>query len=76
MKLTPRSQGEPHEEFVHRVAQWLGEHYECVQVFTHSTTEEGGIDAYSSGVGNLWAREMQVDRWRNGDDEDDDEVEA
>jgi hypothetical protein len=76
--------GESNQDFLNRVAEALGEHFDCVQIFTQIDTHESTAP-FSAGIGNIFARvkqaEMFVDRFNeiqfvvelNEEEEDEDE---
>jgi hypothetical protein len=52
------------EAVVAQCVSMLGEHFEAVQVFASSTSDDGGwTESIFKGSGNLWARIGQTQRW-------------
>lgn len=51
---------ENHYQFLKRVADELGEHFDCVQIFVQIDTPESTLPI-SAGVGNIFARIKQAE---------------
>lgn len=54
------AKGEKHQDFLKRVADELGEHFDCVQIFAQIDTPESTTPV-SAGIGNIFARVKQAE---------------
>jgi len=59
--MSPQS-GETNTQFIKRVAEALGEHFDVVQIFVQTDSPETTIP-YQAGYGNMYARVGQIERW-------------
>jgi hypothetical protein len=55
---------ESKEEFLKRIAEELGEHFDVVQIFAQTDTPEE-TKPFSAGYGNMFARAKQVEMFLN-----------
>lgn len=51
---------ESHQAFLKRIADELGEHFDCVQIFAQIDTPESTTPV-SAGIGNIFARVKQAE---------------
>jgi hypothetical protein len=54
------AKGENNHKFLKRVADELGEHFDCVQIFAQIDTPES-TTPFSAGIGNIFARVKQAE---------------
>lgn len=54
------AKGENHQNFLNRVADELGEHFDCVQIFAQIDTPKSTIPM-CAGIGNIFARVKQAE---------------
>jgi len=54
--------GETNADFIKRVAEELGEHFDVVQIFVQTDSPEKTVP-FQAGYGNMYARVGQIERW-------------
>ena len=59
--MSPQN-GESTVDFVKRVAEQLGEHFDVVQIFVQTDSPDT-TTPYQAGYGNMYARAGQIERW-------------
>jgi hypothetical protein len=63
------------EEIIGRALAALAEHFDVVQIFAQ-IEKHGTTETYHGGLGNMLARQKQIEGWLDTDwDDDDDEEE-
>jgi hypothetical protein len=50
------------QDFLERIVEALGEHFDCVQIFTQVCSIDA-TDVFSGGRGNILARQKQIENW-------------